>query len=134
MSCYHLYNLKKRAKHPRRGGVGQGASFELNKLPILSKKARSFQQVERRDCTWKLCSNRWTLRGTLLQSILDNWAFFQELWDDILEGKVDSQIRGQVIRVQTQKQSFNFFFWIQLGVVLMHRQLCNTHTSCYKGQ
>ena len=67
-----------------------------------------------------LCSNRWTVRGTLLQSILDNWAVFQELWDDILEGKVDSEIRGQVIRVQTQKQSFNFFFWIQLGVVLMH--------------
>ena len=57
-----------------------------------------------------LCSNRWTVRGTLLQSILDNWAVFQELWDDILEGKVDSEIRGQVIRVQTQKQSFNFFF------------------------
>ena len=35
---------------------------------------------------------------------------FQELLDDILEKKVDSEIRGQVIRNQTQKQSFNFFF------------------------
>ena len=35
---------------------------------------------------------------------------FQELWDDILEGKEYSEIQGQVIRVQTQKQSFNFFF------------------------
>ena len=40
------------------------------------------------------------------------------MWDDILEGKVDSEIRGQVIYVQTQ--SFNFFFRMQLGVVLMH--------------
>ena len=47
-----------------------------------------------------LCSNRWTVRGTLLQTILDNWAVFQELWDDTLEGKVDSEIRGQVINVQ----------------------------------
>ena len=40
------------------------------------------------------------------------------MWDDILEGKVDSEIRGQVIHVQ--KQNFNFFFCIQLGVVLKH--------------
>ena len=30
------------------------AAFELNKLQILSKKARSFQKVERRNCTKKL--------------------------------------------------------------------------------
>ena len=49
---------------------------------------------------------------TLLQSILDKWAVFQELWDRILERKVDSEIRGQVVGVQTQMQSFNFFFGI----------------------
>ena len=43
----------------------------------------------------------WAIRGTLLQSILDNWAVFQELWDGILEVKVDSEILGQVIVVQT---------------------------------
>ena len=67
-----------------------------------------------------LCSNRWTVGGTLLQSILDNWVVFQELWDHISEEKVDSKIRGQFIHVQTQMQSFNFFFWIQLEVVLMN--------------
>ena len=30
------------------------AAFELNRLQILSKKARSFQYVERRNCTKKL--------------------------------------------------------------------------------
>ena len=67
-----------------------------------------------------LCSNRWTVRETLLQTISDTWAVFQNLSDNILEEKVDSEIRGQVTCVQTQKQSFNFFFWIKLGVVLMH--------------
>ena len=52
-----------------------------------------------------LCSNCWAVRGTLLQSILDNWAVFQELCHGILEGKVDSEVRGQM-------QSFNFFFGI----------------------
>ena len=59
-----------------------------------------------------LRSNRWVIRGTLLQSILDNWAVFQELWDRILEEKVESEIRVQVIGVQMQMQSFNFFFEI----------------------
>ena len=53
-----------------------------------------------------LCSNRYTVRETLLQSILGNWSVFQESWDGILEGKVDTW----VILVQTQKKSFNFFF------------------------
>ena len=39
-----------------------------------------------------LFSNRWTLRGTLLHTILNNWAVFQGLWVDILEEKVDSEI------------------------------------------
>ena len=54
--------------------------------------------------------NRWTARGTLLQTILANWAVIQDLWDDILEGKVVSEIRGQIILAQTQKQSFSFIF------------------------
>ena len=44
---------------------------------------------------------------------LDNWAVFQELWDGILDGRVDSEFLCQVICVQKQMQSFNFFFGIQ---------------------
>ena len=32
---------------------------------------------------------------------------------EFLKGRVDSRVRGQVIGVQTQMQSFNFFFGIQ---------------------
>ena len=34
-----------------------------------------------------LCSNRWVIRGALLQCILDNWAVFQELWIEFLSEK-----------------------------------------------
>ena len=51
-----------------------------------------------------LCSNRWTVRGTLLQTILDNWAVFQGLWDDILYGKVDSEIWGKVMHESDTSQ------------------------------
>ena len=68
-----------------------------------------------------LSSNRWADRGTLLQNILDNWTDFQEIWDEILEEKVDSEIRGQVIGVQKQMQMFNFFLEIWPGLfALMH--------------
>ena len=71
-----------------------------------------------------LCSNWWTVRGTLLRTILENWVVFQEFWNDILEWKVDSEIRGQATHVQTQKQSFNSFFWIQLRIVFdVYKQL-----------
>ena len=72
-----------------------------------------------------LCSNRWTVRGTLLPSILDNCAVFHELWNGILEGKLDSEIRGQVIGVQTQMQSSNFLFCNATGGFSFHayRQL-----------
>ena len=33
-----------------------------------------------------LCSNYWTVNEASLQSILDYWLIFQELWDGILEG------------------------------------------------
>ena len=45
----------------------------------------------------------------MLQIIIDNLVVFQEMWDGNLEEEVDSEIRGQVIGVQTQMQSFNFF-------------------------
>ena len=62
-----------------------------------------------------LCPNCWTTRGALPQSILDNWAVSQELRYAVLKGRVDSRARSQVVDVQTQMQSFNFFFWNTTG-------------------
>ena len=62
------------------------------------------------------------VRRTLLQSILDNWAIFQDLRDGFLVEKVDSEFQGQVIGAQIQMQSLNFLFEIQLKVlVLLHK-------------
>ena len=62
------------------------------------------------------------VRRTLLQSILDNWAIFQDLRDGFLVEKVDSEFQGQVIGAQIQMQSFNFLFEIQLKVLdLLHK-------------
>ena len=55
----------------------------------------------------------------LPQSILDYWAVSQELWDAVLKRRVDSRVGSQAIDIQTQMQSFNFFFRIQLGVLVL---------------
>ena len=55
------------------------------------------------------------VRGALSQSIAGNWAVSQEFQDAILKGRVDSRARSQVIDVQTQMESFNFFFWNTTG-------------------
>ena len=55
----------------------------------------------------------------LSQSILDYWAVSQELRDAVLKKRVDSRVRSQAIDIQTQMQSFNFFFGVQLGVLVL---------------
>ena len=74
------------------------------KIKHFLKSDRAFSRL-REDtapgnfCGITLCSNRWTVRGTLLQRILCHWDVFQELFGEILDGKVDSEFGGQVTGV-----------------------------------
>ena len=123
------------------------AAFELNKLIKYSpKRERALNRLREETAPGNsgyrtLCPTRWTVRAVSLQRILDNWDVFQELWDEILEGSVDPEVGGRVVGVQTQMQSFNFFFGIQLGVLVLRptdfylsSTLQYTHLSCYEAQ
>ena len=96
------------------------AAFELNKVIKYSpKRERAFNRLREETPPGNsgyatLYPTRWTVRVVSLQSILDNWDVFQELWDEILEERVDPEVRVRVVGVQTQMQSFNFFFGMQL--------------------
>ena len=122
------------------------AAFELNKLIKYSpKRERAFNRLREETAPGNsgyrtLYATRWNIRAVSLQSFFDNWDVFQELWDEILEGRVDPEVRGRVVGVQTQIQSFNFFSGIQLGdLVLRHTDnlsssLQHTYLSCYEAQ
>ena len=99
-----LYVFKIIGKKLRYSPKSEGASSRLRK----GNAAVNFGDT----VLWPNC---WTVRGALSQSILDNWAVSQELRDAVLKGRVDSRARSQVIDVQTQMQSFNFFFWNTTG-------------------
>ena len=53
------------------------------------------------------------------------------MWDAILKGRVDLRARSQVIDVQTQMQSFNFFFGMQLGVLVLRHADKSSSTLRY---
>ena len=68
-----------------------------------------------------LCPARWTVQGKSLQSILNNYLVLQELWDEVLAGSVDPDVRARVIGAKAQMETFNSFFGISLArLVLAH--------------
>ena len=61
------------------------------------------------------CPTRWTVRGDAIESILDNYEALQRLWDECLETKLEPDIKGRIIGVQTQMLHYNTLFGLQLG-------------------
>ena len=51
-----------------------------------------------------LCPTRWTVRAKTLQSVQDNNSMLQELWDSVLDGNIDPDIRACLISVQAQME------------------------------
>ena len=79
------------------------------------------------------------MRAESLKSILDNWYAIDALWDQSLDEKLDPEIRGRIIRVQSQMHLFNYFFGVYiLQLLLRHsdnlsKSLQNQRTSACNG-
>ena len=87
-----------------------------------------------------LCPTRWTVRADALHSIVANYAVLQALWDESLEFVKDVEMRSRIIGISTTMRSFNFFFGVLLGeLILRHsdnlsRALQGSHVSAAEGQ
>ena len=66
-----------------------------------------------------LCPTRWTVRAASLRSILDNYGHLQDVWLQTLDGKVDSEMRTRIGGVQWQMKSFEMFFTMNLGSLIL---------------
>ena len=62
-----------------------------------------------------LCPTKWTVRASCFQRILGNYAALLQEWIISLDGKLQSDIRGRIIGCQAQMNTFDFFFWLNLG-------------------
>lgn len=75
-------------------------TFEISKLVKFSPKRQGiFETLKKElapDCPGFriLCPTRWTVRAQSLKSVLDN--ILLELWDAILDQKLDSEVRARV--------------------------------------
>ena len=63
----------------------------------------------------KFCATRWTLRATCFERVIDNYNALLKLWNDCLETRIESDVRGRIIGCQPQMKKFDFFFGLNLS-------------------
>ena len=64
----------------------------------------------------KLSQTRWTVHTTCLQRVIDNYEALMKVWILCLDnGKIESELKGRIIGVKTQMESFELYFGLHLG-------------------
>lgn len=87
-----------------------------------------------------LCPTRWTVRASSLQSVLDNWQPLQDLWDECLQTKLESEVKSRIIGVKYQMEKFEYFFGVSLASLIfghsdnLSKTLQHTYISAVEGQ
>ena len=61
---------------------------------------------------------RWTVRAGLLTSIYENYQKLEELWHWSTEYK-DREAKARVLGVQAQMKTFDYFYGLRLGILLL---------------
>ena len=89
----------------------------IKKFPILSKslpKEMQCYRKNRKDISLEyigfkvLCPTRWTVKAESMKSILDNWVALQQVWDESLDGNLEPKIKGTIVCVKSQMNTFNY--------------------------
>lgn len=100
-------------------------TFEISKLVKFSPKRDSrFEKLKQELAPDTpglrvLCPTRWTVRAESLQSVLDNYAVLQDLFDECKDSVKDTEIKSRIIGVVSQMTQFDFFFGVMLGQLLL---------------
>ena len=112
----------------------KGCPLMKDALDIVYEITKLIKKSPRRDSTFQtlreeisptspgiriLCPTRWTVKADSLHSIVTNYAVLQALWEESLEFVKDSEMRSRIIGVSTTMKSFNFFFGLVLGELIL---------------
>ena len=87
-----------------------------------------------------LCQVRWTVRADSMASIISNYAVLQAMWEDAADIVRDTDTKAQIRGIAAQMESFEFFFGLVLGEMLLRhtdnlsRTLQNKKCSAAEGQ
>ena len=100
-------------------------AFEVSKLISFSpKRAAQFEKLKAELAPTGagfrvLCPTRWTVRAASLKSMIDNYTVLQELWEVSKNDSADPSMKARIIGVQTQFNSFKFYFGVELAYFLL---------------
>ena len=67
-----------------------------------------------------LCPTRWTVRAAALGSISENYMLLRDTWCLAIKESRDSEMRARIGGVSKQMESFDFFFGIELGRMVLN--------------
>ena len=103
-----------------------GTANEALKLVIASPKRTSMLKhikIEDSDTSAGLtsfCKTRWTVKAKSLNSLKTNYKHILKLWDESLEeGISNNDLRVRMIGVQSSMYTFDFYFGISLGILVL---------------
>ena len=125
-------------------------AFEICKLIFSPKRNAAFDRIKVENSAEKeggsshgirsFCSTRWTVRGEAIESIMNNYDTLKKLRVECLETKLDPDIEGLIIGVQTQMLHYNTLFGLILSKKILKltdnlsRPLQKQEISAAKGQ
>lgn len=65
------------------------------------------------------CVTRWTVRGEVLESILNNHGELMGLWEKALLITKETEMKARILGCQSQMTKFSFFFGCHLGAKIL---------------
>ena len=76
------------------------------------------------------CPTRWTVKGESLQSVVDNYAVFQDLWEEVKSITADSDAWARIGGVEAHVGKFELLFGVVLGAcALKHTNNLSKHCN-----
>ena len=68
-----------------------------------------------------LCPTHWIVKGESMESVVNNYVMFQNLWEEVKDITNDSEVRACIVGVQAQMEKFELLFGLVLGIrILKH--------------
>ena len=127
--CYgHALNLAVGdvMKKSRLMGDTLNTTSEISKLLKYARRDATFEKLKAELAPNLpgfriLCPTRWTVKGESMENVVNNYIVFQNLWEEIKDITMDSEIRARIVGVQAQMEKFEFLFGLVLGIhILKH--------------
>ena len=112
-------------KHSKVCRDAMETAFEITKLIKFSpKRNAAFDRIKAESKEEEpvsgvgirtFCHTRWTVRGNAIESILENYQVLNQLWEECLETRLDPDVKGRIIGVQSQMACYNLLFGLKLS-------------------